>query len=191
MPIPSIYYGRNEKMLCVRGYDNKRRRDVDGTDAEGRQKSLQRPHDQQHSGAVAAKAQGCEKRELQDRAKHPGHGARPDGSELHRGGAHGMYTITYLVFHPGTGALVTEGDLFREGYQEPVGKLMQDSLRASLAEDTDALESIWFDQVLPNGNFCPDRSGITWVFQPYDVAPYALGAISVEVTWEQLKPYLK
>lgn len=108
-----------------------------------------------------------------------------------RGGAHGMYTITYLVFHPGTGALVTEGDLFREGYQEPVGKLMQDSLRASLAEDADALESIWFDQVLPNGNFCPDRSGITWVFQPYDVAPYALGAISVEVTWEQLKPYLK
>lgn len=107
------------------------------------------------------------------------------------GGAHGMYTITSLVFNPKTGALLTEADLFKDGWQEPVGRLMQENLRASLADDQDALESIWWDNVAPNGNFWPDSEGISWTFQPYDVAPYALGAITADVTWEQLKPYLK
>jgi len=108
-----------------------------------------------------------------------------------RGGAHGMYTITSLVFHPKTGALLTEADLFKDGYQEPIAQLMRENLRAALADDQDALESIWWDNVVPNGNFWPDEKGISWTFQPYDVAPYALGAISADVTWEQLKPYLK
>ena len=108
-----------------------------------------------------------------------------------RGGAHGMYTITSLVFNPKTGALLSEADLFKEGYQEPVAQLMRENLRAALADDQDALESIWWESVAPNGNFWPDKSGISWTFQPYDVAPYALGAIAADVTWEQLKPYLK
>lgn len=108
-----------------------------------------------------------------------------------RGGAHGMYTITSLVFNPKTGALLTEDDLFQEGYQEPVSALMRENLRAALADDQDALESIWWENVAPNGNFWPDKNGISWTFQPYDVAPYALGAISADVSWEQLKPYLK
>lgn len=108
-----------------------------------------------------------------------------------RGGAHGMYTITYLVFNPKTGALVTEADLFKEGYQEPVSELMRQSLRESLSGDQDALDSIWWDNVAPNGNFSPDEKGIGWIFQPYDIAPYAFGALSADVPWEQLKPYLK
>lgn len=108
-----------------------------------------------------------------------------------RGGAHGMYTITYLVFNAKTGALITEADLFKEGYQEPVSELMRQSLREVMADDQDALESIWWENVMPNGNFVPDEKGIGWIFQPYDIAPYAFGALSADVSWEQLKPYLK
>jgi len=108
-----------------------------------------------------------------------------------RGGAHGMYTITYLVFNPQTGALVTEDDLFQEGYKDPVSALMRESLSATMADDKEALESIMLDKVVPNGNFCPDDKGISWMFQPYDIAPYALGGISVDVSWEKLTPYLK
>ena len=84
-----------------------------------------------------------------------------------------------------------EDDLLKEGYREPVSELMRESLRATMEGDKEALESIWLDQVAPNGNFCPDDKGISWMFQPYDIAPYALGAISVDVSWEKLKPYLK
>ena len=108
-----------------------------------------------------------------------------------RGGAHGMYTITYLVFNPQTGTLVTEDDLFQEGYKDPVSALMRESLSATMADDKEALESIMLDKVVPNGNFCPDDKGISWMFQPYDIAPYALGGISVDVSWEKLTPYLK
>lgn len=109
----------------------------------------------------------------------------------YRGGAHGLYTITYLVFNPQTGALLTEDDLFQEGYREPVSRIMQENLREAMKEDPYALESVWFDNVVPNGNFLPDENGVSWLFQPYDVAPYALGALSADVSWEQLKPYLK
>ena len=102
-----------------------------------------------------------------------------------------MYTITYLVFNPQTGTLVTEDDLFQEGYKDPVSALMRESLSATMADDKEALESIMLDKVVPNGNFCPDDKGISWMFQPYDIAPYALGGISVDVSWEKLTPYLK
>lgn len=108
-----------------------------------------------------------------------------------RGGAHGMYTVTYLVFNAKTGALITEQDLFKEGYQEPVSQIMKESLREAMAGEEDALESILWENVVPNGNFIPDDKGMGWIFQPYDIAPYAFGALSVDVTWEQLKPYLK
>ena len=60
-----------------------------------------------------------------------------------------------------------------------------------LSGDQDALDSIWWESVAPNGNFSPDEKGIGWIFQPYDIAPYAFGALSADVPWEQLKPYLK
>ena len=110
-----------------------------------------------------------------------------------RGGAHGLYTITYLVFDRKTGALLTEDDLFREGYREPVSALMRESIRQSILdlEQPDMLEAIAFENVAPNGNFLPDEKGLSWLFQPYDIAPYAMGALSADVSWEQLKPYLK
>lgn len=109
-----------------------------------------------------------------------------------RGGAHGLYTITYLVFDPQTGAILTEDDLFRDGYLEPVTLLMQENIRQSFEElGPDVMDSIRMDGVAPNGNFLPGADGISWMFQPYDIAPYAMGAITADIPWEDLKPYLK
>lgn len=45
--------------------------------------------------------------------------------------------------------------------------------------------------VVPNGNFCFTKQGITWQFNPYEIAPYALGSFTVEIPWSELRPYLK
>lgn len=108
-----------------------------------------------------------------------------------RGGAHGIMTVSNLVFDPATGAPVTEQDLFREGYREPVAALMQESLSQALSADEEFREMVNMDMVVPNGNFSTDAEGMTWVFQPYEVGPYALGLITTSVSWEALKPYLK
>ena len=66
-----------------------------------------------------------------------------------RGGAHGIATMTPVVFNSKTGDLVG-----------------------------------------PNGNYEVTKDGVTWYYQPYDIAPYDLGVISVTVPWKELKPYV-
>lgn len=40
-------------------------------------------------------------------------------------------------------------------------------------------------------NFYIKDTGITFIFSPYQIAPYAAGTIEVELDWELLKPFLK
>lgn len=109
----------------------------------------------------------------------------------YRGGAHGIMTVSQLVFDARTGALLSEGDFFREGYQGPVTELLKAAVRQDLAQDPELQQLIDPDLVVPNGNFSVDEKGLTWVFQPYEIGPYALGLVSATVSWEELSPYLK
>lgn len=108
-----------------------------------------------------------------------------------RGGAHGIQTVSQLVFDKKTGELLAEAGLFAPGYEAPVAKLMQEAVRAEMeADDPELLPLVEMEFVVPNGNFSVGESGIQWMFQPYEVGPYALGIITATVSWEDLKPYL-
>ena len=111
------------------------------------------------------------------------------------GGAHGMYAENYTVFDTATGAVVTEDGLFREGWEETLGGMLEDQALEDYAEEADAagveMDDFFFSAPYPNGNFSVGKEGITWYFNPYDIAPYALGVIDVTLSWDQLKPLLK
>jgi len=110
----------------------------------------------------------------------------------YRGGAHGIQTVTQLVFDKKTGELVSEQQLFNEGYAEPVSALMQEAVKAEFeAEDPELLQLVEMDFVIPNGNFSVSEDGIQWIFQPYEAGPYALGIVTATVSWKALEPYLK
>ena len=111
--------------------------------------------------------------------------------ESFRGGAHGITTVIPLVFSFKTGALLREEELFQEGYREPVAALLQNNLKEVFADDPLWLEMISMESVVPNGVFYPSETGVSWYFQPYEIGPYALGMVTAEATWEELKPYLK
>jgi hypothetical protein len=109
-----------------------------------------------------------------------------------RGGAHGIQTLSQIVFDAKTGAVLGEGDFFSEGYQEPVAQLLRQAVRETMtAEAPELLELVQMDAIGPNGNFSVGKDGMEWVFQPYEAGPYALGIISATLDWESLKPYLK
>ena len=109
-----------------------------------------------------------------------------------RGGAHGIQTVSQLVFDKKTGEPLAETDLFAPGYEAPVARLMQAAVKTSMeAEDPELVPLVEMDFIVPNGNFSVSPTGVQWVFQPYEVGPYALGIITAEVSWEALKPYLK
>ena len=106
-----------------------------------------------------------------------------------------MYAENYTVFDTATGAVVTEDDLFREGWEETLGGMLEDQALEDYAEEADAagveMDDFFFSAPYPNGNFSVGKEGITWYFNPYDIAPYALGVIDVTLSWSQLESLLK
>ena len=108
-----------------------------------------------------------------------------------RGGIHGVQTVTALVFDTGTGALLTEADLFAHGFEKPLSGLLYNRIVENLNKDDASLpDLVEQDWVGPNGNFSVGADGVEWFFQPYEIGAYALGVVTATLSWEELKPYL-
>lgn len=106
------------------------------------------------------------------------------------GGAHGMNALVCNVFDLTTGETVSEADLFAEGWQDGVSALLKTALDAFLAAQEEG-EDLVFGAPAPNGNFSVSEEGVTWTYNPYEIAPYSMGAIELTVRWSDLKTYLK
>ena len=110
----------------------------------------------------------------------------------YKGGAHGIQTVSPIVFDRKSGAIVSEEDLFADGWTAPVTELIRSAVTASMqGDDDELLDLVEMEMVVPNNNFSVGPDGVQWIFQPYEVGPYALGIVSATVSWKQLKPYLK
>lgn len=110
----------------------------------------------------------------------------------YRGGAHGYTTFTPLVFDKKSGDLVIESDLFQEGYEEPLSQLMRQQLMEYIkGEDESLLEVVEMSYVEPNENFTLGPDGVQWHFQADEIWPHAFGPLSVTLSWDSLKPFLK
>ena len=115
-------------------------------------------------------------------------------SNDYMGGAHGMYGENYTVFDTETGAVVTEEDLFDGDWEDALDDLLADRALedyAKLAEEEDVdMDDIFFASPYPNGNFSVEKDGITWHYNPYDIAPFAFGVIEITLGWKELAPLM-
>lgn len=110
----------------------------------------------------------------------------------YRGGVHGINTMSPVVFDRRTGEIVPEEAFFADGYRTPVAALIQARLPEALEGDEESLDALFEpDLVGPNGNYEVTKDGVTWYYQPYDIAPYYLGVISVTVPWKELKGWVR
>ena len=103
------------------------------------------------------------------------------------GGAHGLDALSYITFDRKTGNVISDSELFKEGYQD---RLIE-SLRANLlfsVEDTDMLFEL---DILPSDNFYLNEKGITYIYQRYEIGPYYLGIIKVTIPWKEIQDILK
>ena len=109
-----------------------------------------------------------------------------------RGGAHGINTMTPVVFDKNTGEVVPEEAFFADGYREPVAALIRAHLPEALEGDEEALAAITDPELVgPNGVYEVTKDGVTWYYQPYVIAPFSVGVISITVPWNELKPYVR
>ncbi len=114
---------------------------------------------------------------------------------VYMGGAHGINTRYFYNYDLNNGSLIEEETLFADGYQTQLTAL----LRRNLVEQSEALHSeadliqsdYQQDNIVPNNNFCIQSDGMSWHFNPYDIAPYAYGETDIFVSSADLQPLLK
>ena len=99
------------------------------------------------------------------------------------GGAHGMNTKINYVFDIKTGEQLTEEDIFGQGFERKVGKLLDEKAKALRAEGLLPEENEFYNDwyIEPNGNFALTDSSIIYTFNPYEIAPYCYGIIDIEI----------
>lgn len=102
--------------------------------------------------------------------------------ESYTGGAHGGQALWYECFDLATGSLYDFGYLFEGEWAEELKTFLYSRLSESYAiviESADALPM--------SSSVVLSESGVVLIYQPYEVAPYSEGIISVEVSDEELE----
>ena len=108
------------------------------------------------------------------------------------GGAHGMFGTLPLVFNRETGEAVTWHDVAPGVSDEKMDRLVNkhkyDDLRDTLEDAEIDEESIFFSETIEtSSSFTVSENGLTFYYQPYDIAPYVFGVITIPVPWEELR----
>ena len=114
---------------------------------------------------------------------------------IYMGGAHGLETRSYYNFDLSTGKLIKEKDLYIQNFEGPLTNIIKKCIvdqSPEIKSIEDLEESVyWTDSIKPNGNFFITDESIKYVFNPYEIAPYAFGETEVSITFESLKAILK
>ncbi len=111
------------------------------------------------------------------------------------GGAHGLEIRSYYNFNLKTAKLITEQDLFVDNYQKDLIELF----KARIIEESDFIHSMeelkasdyWLDSIKPNSNFYISDEAITYVFNPYEIAPYYVGHTEISLPYDRIANLLK
>jgi len=114
------------------------------------------------------------------------------------GGAHGMNIPLALTFDLTTGDTLGLYDFLRHGCEASIQALLKKKILAEAgASDDDELEAAGFWASSEDVNYLrdataiyPDSDGLVFTYAPYAIACYAVGSVSVTLTWKELNPYL-
>lgn len=105
------------------------------------------------------------------------------------GGAHGMYGTECHTYSLRDGFELSLADLFSPSALQRLDGVIREKIAAQYHASTDdeLSEAGFFPEyIAPTENFLISESGITFYYNPYDIGCYALGAVEVTLTPEEL-----
>ncbi|WP_443939487.1 RsiV family protein [Pedobacter sp. MW01-1-1] len=112
-------------------------------------------------------------------------------TDVFTGGAHGLHGTLLYCFDVKNKKQLALSDLLKI---EPntLQKLVEQNFRKKYhIKPNEGLQILLFDNYLkPNKNFFFNANGISFLYNPYEVASYAVGDISVFIPFDELKDYL-
>lgn len=114
---------------------------------------------------------------------------------VYTGGAHGNNFRQFVNYDLTTGNQLTEDSVFAADFKEPLTNLLLEYL-VKQHDDIELIQDLQeagynVDDIRPNDNFYFAEEGLTYVFNPYDIAPYAYGETEILLPWEAVNPILR
>ena len=110
---------------------------------------------------------------------------REDGNE-YTGGAHGMYGIWGVNYDPSTGEELTLADVCAKVEELPA--ILSEKVIENYADEYETFESLQsiLEEYEPEDyNWTMGYQGITFYFNPFEIASYAMGAIKVTLWFDE------
>jgi len=114
-------------------------------------------------------------------------------SENYLGGAHGSYNVAYTNFDMRNGNVLKTKDIFNKGYETALNKMIEAQYRKqmNLKPGEPLIEGGLFDNKIAfNDNFAITNEGIEFLYNQYEIAPYAVGVIDIKLTYKELDAIL-
>ncbi|MGM9734256.1 MAG: RsiV family protein [Prevotella sp.] len=111
------------------------------------------------------------------------------------GGAHGLSQLLTLNFDKTTGKTLTLEDVLVPGYKVKLNALLQKALMQEAdCKDINELHDkgyLFSMEMYPSSNYVIGKDGITFIYNPYEIAPYALGRIELTVSYNDMADLMK
>lgn len=115
--------------------------------------------------------------------------------DYYEGGAHGIQQLLTLNIDNRTGATVTLTDLLVPGYEGRLTELLLTALLEKTgAKGIEALHErgyLYSMDMFASENFIVGTDGLTFVYNPYELAPYSEGRIELTVCYDDMDQILK
>jgi hypothetical protein len=110
------------------------------------------------------------------------------------GGAHGMGISRFLVFDTYNMIELELDDILIPGYADELSKMLERNYRLSnyVGPEQSLVEAGLFkNHIPPSKNFFITENSIGFYYNPYNLAPYAMGAQLISLTWQEILPLIR
>ena len=115
--------------------------------------------------------------------------------DYYEGGAHGIYQQLVMNFDKQSGKQLTLQDVFVPGYEERLTELLLEKLMdladVKNMEELKAKDYLFSMDMFPSENFILGKDNITFIYNAYEIAPYAMGMTELELSYDELSGILK
>jgi hypothetical protein len=115
--------------------------------------------------------------------------------DYYEGGAHGINQRLTMNFENETGRTLSLADVFVPGFQMQLSKILQEALQEKVGvnnlRELHNRGYLYSMEMFPSENFILAEETITFIYNPYEIAPYSEGSIELIISLSDLKDLLQ
>ena len=111
--------------------------------------------------------------------------------DYYEGGAHGIKQLLAMNFDEHSGQILTLGDVFVPGYEMRLKEMLLEGLMdiadVTTLDELKAKGYLCAMDIFPSENFILDSDEITFIYNPYEIAPYEKGMTQITLPYSKVK----